>query len=119
MIKKHYLYPSNESFIKHRILKFADLVTEQNIVILLAYLNGTLPRAMAELFQFHIPQPTRAPYHFHVPFAYTNYRSFSLAFTAPRAWNAVIAVMYNQLEDVPRNKFTLKKHVREYLINKY
>ena len=112
--KKPYLFPTNDLFIKHKILKFTDLVTEQNIVILLAFLKGTLPRALSELFHLYIPQTTRTTSHFQIPFTYTNYRSFALSITAPKAWNTVVCNIFNQIQEVPRNKFTLKKHVRSY-----
>ena len=36
---KPYFYPTNNLFIKYSILKFPDIVKQQNIMILLAYLN--------------------------------------------------------------------------------
>ena len=41
--KKPYLYPSNDLFVKHKILKFKDMVKEQSIMILLAYISNALP----------------------------------------------------------------------------
>ena len=65
---KPYLYPSNQLFFTSRILKFSEMVHEQNIVILLAYLNNRLPPAMSELFNLRETASTRIHSHFEVPF---------------------------------------------------
>ena len=46
--KKPYLYHTRELFIKYNILKFPDMVKEQQIVILLGYLNPRLTGVSAE-----------------------------------------------------------------------
>lgn len=117
--KKPYLFPSNELFIKYRILKFPEIVKEQNIMIVLAFLNENLPRPISTMFTLHRPVSTRLVKHFAVPFAATNYRSFSMSISAPLTWNCVVCKLFRNLADVPRNKATLKKHVRTFFVNEY
>lgn len=116
---KHYVYPSRELFIKYRMLKFPDIVNEQQIVILLGFLNQTLPSSILDMFSYHVPVGTRAVQHFDVPYAATNYRAFSLSIAAPKAWNSVVCILFNDINDVPRNKTTFKKYVRNFLVDKY
>ena len=116
---KPYFFPTNALFVKYNVLKFRDIVQQQNIMIMLAFLNGNLPDSMSKMFRLHVPVGTRAIKHFHVPFAASNYRAFSLAHSAPSTWNNIIVHLFRNIENVPRNKFTLKKHLRKYLVNKY
>ena len=116
---KPFLYPTNSLFIKYKILKFPDMVKEQSVMIMLGYINKTLPEPISEMFHFHVPINTRNTRHFHVPFAASNYRTFTLSFSAPYNWNTIIGHLFKNINDVPRNKTTLKKHVRKYLIAKY
>ena len=116
---KPYLYPTNNLFVKYKVLKFHDIVKIQNILIMLGYLNESLPISISNMFDRHVSVNTRAVKHFHVPYAPTNYRSFSISYTAPDVWNRIICQMYNDIESVPRNKHTLKKHVKKYLISQY
>ena len=116
---KPFCFPSSGLFVKYNFLKITDLVVEQNIVILLAFLNGNLPIPISVLFNFNRPLGTRAPEHFITPFSRCNFRISSLSFTAPKAWNSIICNMYPQLSDVPINKTTLKRQVRTKLINTY
>ena len=116
---KPYFFPCNELFVKYRVLKFPDLVVEQNIMILLAYLNGSLPQPVANLFQINEPLNTRATEHFRIPFTRLNFRLHTLSFMGPKSWNDVVMKVFNRLEEVPRNKMTLKKHIRNYLLSKY
>ena len=117
--KNPFLFPSNNLFIKYNMLKFPDLIREQNIIILLAYLNNALPHLVSDMFLLSKPLNTRAVEHFVTPFSRCNFRIFSLPFSAPKAWNNIICPFIPQLEDVPRNKATLKRYVRSLLINKY
>ena len=117
--KKPYRYPSNELFIKHKILKFPDIVKEQCILILLGYLNDTLPAPLASMFKYQDNTNTRQPNHFFIPMARNNYRIFSLSCSAPKIWYTIVGSIYKNLEDVPRSKSTLKKHVRGYMLDAY
>ena len=117
--KKPYLYPTNSLFIKHNILKFDDIVKEQCIMILLAYVKNTLPSPILKLFEYKECSITRQSYHFATPLALSNYRLFSLSCNAPRVWNKIVGSMFKHIIDVPKNKQTLKKHVRKYLIDSY
>ena len=117
--KKPYIFPTNQLFIKYKILKVPELVLEQNIVILLSFLNGTLPIALSSLFQLNGPLSTRSPEHFVVPFTRSNFRMFSISLSAPRAWNTVIHTECNNIDEVPRSKSILKKKVRAVLLEKY
>jgi len=117
--KKPFIFPSNELFIKYKVLKFPDIVLNLHIVVLLAFLNGTLPDAISSLFQLSRPLNTRGSNHFSVPFTYNVYRIFALPYAAPRTWNKIITTMHRDIEEVPRNKFTLKKHLKTYFIDKY
>ena len=116
---KPFFYPTKELFSKYRILKFPDIVKEQQIIILLGFLNQTLPIPISEMFSYHEPANTRAVKHFKVPFAPTNYKMFSLSVSAPRIWNSIVCSLFPKIEDVPRNKVTLKKHIRKFLIDQY
>ena len=109
---KPFLFPSIKLFVKYNMLKIKELVSQQCIVILLAYLNGNLPVLMSDLFKINKPLNTRAPDHFVVPFSRCNFRTFSLSITAPIAWNSIICSMLPQLDDVPRGKTALKNHVK-------
>ena len=115
---KPFLFPSNELFVKYNLLKVPDLVIEQNIVILRAFLNGFLPTPIHDLFQINRPLNTRAPDQFTIPFSRYNFRTSSLSFTAPRAWNSIVSNIYFSLSDVP-SKYVLKKQVRLSIINTY
>ena len=117
--KKPYTYPSGVLFKKYKILKLPELVQEQSIMILLAYVNKTLPSSVANLFQYHRPNNTRLSKHFFVPYAKTNYRTFAISYFAPKVWNAIVSSIFEDIEDVPKNKYTLKKYVRAYLLDKY
>lgn len=117
--KKPYTYHTRELFIKYKILRCPELVKKQQIIILLGYLNGTLPRPIFEMFEYHVPSCTRTAQHFKIPRALTNYKSFSLSVSAPRTWNSIISRLFNNINDVPRNKNTLKKHITEFLLNQY
>ena len=117
--KKPYAYHTRELFIQYKILRFPDLVKKQQIIILLGYLNETLPRPIFEMFQYQLPSSTRAAQHFKIPRALSNYKAFSLSVSAPRTWNAIVGKIYNNIDDVPRNKNTLKKHITEFLLSQY
>ena len=116
---KPYLHPSNQLFVKLGFLKFPDIVTEQGIYVLLNHLNRSLPLPISSMFDYHIPANTRLVQHFEIPFAETNYRKFALSYMAPNSWNNIICKIFNNMDDVPRNKDTLKKHLRKYLIAIY
>ena len=108
-----------ELFVKHNILKMPDLVTQQNIVILLAFLNNNLPSLISKLFKRKRPLNTRSSEHFVMPFSRFNFRAFSLSFTAPKAWNSIVCNIFQCLDEVPRCKATLKKHVRDKFLSTY
>ena len=116
---KPFLYPTSNLFKKYKMLKFPDIVKEQSIMIMLAFINKILPEPISEMFRLHVPVNTRNTRHFDVPFAASNYRSFTLSFSAPNIWNTVVGHLFRDIRKVPRNKFTLKKHVRKYLVSKY
>ena len=107
--KKPYLYPSNDLFIKHKVLKFKEMVKEQNIMILLALINNTLPSPIARMFKKEVPTNTRQTKHFAIPAASRNYRLFALSCSAPRLWNDIIASQFRYLESVPKSKVTSTK----------
>ena len=107
--KKPYLYPTNTLFIKYKILKFTDIVREQCILILLAYLNDALPDPIAEMFKCQDNTITRQPKHFFIPLARNNYRTFSLSCSAPKIWYDIVGSIYKRLIEVPRSKPILKK----------
>ena len=117
--KKPYLYPTNSLFIKHNILKFEDIVKEQCLMILLAHVTNTLPCPILKLFKHQEQSITRQSHHFATPLALNNYRLFSLSCNAPRIWNKIVGSMFKHIIDVPKNKQTLKKHVRKYFIDSY
>ena len=59
--KKTYLYPTNELFISHKLLKFRDIVREQSIMVLLAFINGNLPEPVSGLFKYEERKNVRNP----------------------------------------------------------
>ena len=117
--QKPFLYPSNRLFIKYRVLRIQDIVVEQSIMILLSYLNGSIPNVIGNLFNLNTASNTRSPEHFLVPFTHANFRAFSLAFSLPRAWNMTICKIFRNINDVPRGKAILKRAVRNFMISKY
>ena len=117
--KKPYHYHTRDLFIKYKLLRFPDLVKKQQILILLGVLKETLPRPMLEMFEYHRPVNTRIIQHFKVPYARTNYKAFSLSVAAPRAWNMIVCKIFKDLEEVPRNKYTLKKYVTNFILGQY
>ena len=117
--KKTYLYPSNDLFIKYKMLKFKDMIKEQSIMIVLAFIKNELPRPMAEMFKREPATNTRHPKHFAIPFASRNYRLFALSCGVPRIWNEVIVPEFKSIESTPKSKITLKKHVRKYFVEEY
>lgn len=117
--KKPCYHPSRELFIKYKVLKFTDLVTEQLIIILLGYLNQSLPQPILSMFRYYTPVSTRAIQHFQIPYAATNYKAFSLSVVAPKAWNSIVCCLYGDVKNVPRTKNVLKKRVRQYILDKY
>jgi len=117
--KKPFLHPSTPLFIKHKILRFPEIVKEQCIIILLAHINKNLPNPISSLFRYCEPTNTRLTQHFYVPFASTNYRLFALSCNAPKIWNTIICKLFRDLSEVPKNKRTLKKAIRTYFLNAY
>ena len=117
--KKPYYYHTRDLFIKYKLLRFPDLVKKQQILILLGFLNETLPRPMLEMFEYHRPANTRIVQHFKMPYARTNYKSFSLSVAAPRAWNMIVCKLFKDIKQVPRNKDTLKKYVVNHILGQY
>lgn len=117
--KKPYLYPTNELFIKHHILKFPDIVREQIIMVLLAYINKNLPDPVAKMFEYQKPLRTRQPNHFIIPRVRSNYRMFSLSYSAPKMWCTLVGSIFKHINEVPRDKGTLKKHIRKHIFKEY
>ena len=70
---KPHLFHTAQLFVKFNILKMPDLVVQQNIVILLAFLNNTLPSLISKLFSRKRPLHTRASEHFFMPFSRFNF----------------------------------------------
>ena len=117
--KKPFLHPSNELFIKYKLLKFPEIVKQQSIMILLAFIKENLPHPISAMFKLHRPVSTRLVKHFEVPFAATNYRSFSVSIRAPHIWNSVVCKLFNDLADVPKSKEVLKKYIKNFFIDEY
>ena len=83
-------------------------------------INDSLPSSVATMLKLdERTANTRHAKHFSIPRSFTNYRAFALPFSAPRIWNSVVVSKYNCLEDVPRNKGTLKSQIRKHFIDKY
>ena len=119
IMKKPFYHPTNALFVELNLLKLKDIITEQKIIILSKFVSHSLPCAISSLFQYHRPTNTRLIQHFHVPLATTNYRSFSLSCSAPKAWNQTICPTFPNLDDVPLQKYALKKFIREYFRTQY
>ena len=117
--QKPFLHPTNCLFIELRLLKLHDLIKEQNIVILSQALKQEIPSVISSLFELHAPRNTRLVQHFNVPFAATIYRKFALSIQGPRTWNQIICPLFNNLNDVPLEKSTLKNTIRNFFWNLY
>ena len=117
--KKTFLYPSSQLFVKHKILKFHDIVKEQSIMTLLAHVNNTLPSPISKLFEYEEHKNTRSVKHFVTPLALRNYRLFALYCSVSRIWNTIITPIFRDIKDVPSNKALLKKQVRKCFFKKY
>ena len=117
--KKPFLFPTNQLFVKYKLLKVPELVVEQSIMILLSFLNNTLPQPLSRLFKVNRPLNTRSSEHFFVPFSRSNFRIFSISFAIPKAWNRTVREIYNNIDDVPRSKSVLKNKIRAYLLELY
>ena len=104
MDKKPYLYPSNGLFVKRKILKLHDIVREQSIMILLAYINNMLPGPMPCMFKFEKTKSTRLAKHVLIPITLKDYRLFALSCSAPGVWNEQIATKLKNVENVPRKR---------------
>ena len=117
--KKPFFHHSKPLFIKHKILRFPEMVKVQCIMILLAHLNNNLPSPIESMFKYSTPTNRRSNQHFCIPFAATNYRQFALSCSAPKIWNEIIGKLYTRLDQVPRNKQTLKKIIKGYLLDEY
>ena len=107
-----YTYPTNELFIKYNILKFTDMVQEQNILILHKFVNDALPHAMTDFFRYTTPSSRRIIQHFSIPFTYRQYRLYAITHSAPKSWNNVICKIFPSIQQVPRKKDVLKKCIR-------
>ena len=101
------------------MLKFKDIVKEQSIMILLAFINNTLPSPVSRMFKYERTTNTRQAKHFAIPVAFRNYRLFALSCNAPRIWNVVIASKIKDLDAVPRKKVAVKRQVRKYFLEEY
>ena len=86
-------------------------------MILLGYLNESLTQPIFETFKYHTLVGTRAPQHFKITYARTNYKTFALSVTAPKAWNTNNCKILKYLADVPKIKHTLKKYVVDYFLD--
>ena len=117
--KKPFFHPSTPLFIKYKILKLPDIVKEQNIMIMFAFINNCLPLVISEMFKLNTSRATRHAKHMEEPYAATNYRIFSLPCSAPKAWNNIVCKLYKDIKDVPPSKIVLKNEVRKYLIQTY
>ena len=93
-------------FVKHNILKCQDIVREQSIMILLAYINNTLTGPMARMFKFEKTESTKLAKHVFTPIALKRYWLFALSCSAPRILNEQAATKLKNIENVSRNKIT-------------
>ena len=117
--KKPHLYPSNDLFIKQNVLKFKDMVKEQSIMIILAFVNNALPNPIAGMFKREPETNTRHSKYFCIPFASRSYILIALSCRAPRNWNQLIASKIQDIENVSKNKIALKKQTRKYFFEEY
>ena len=117
--KKCFLFHTKSLFIKYKILRFPEIVREQCIMILLAYINKNLPGPMSSMFQYSKTSRTRSTQHFFVPFASTNYRLFAMSCCAPKIWNESVGSLYGDGHMVPKGKCALKKVLRGYFLREY
>ena len=116
----HHLAHSSPIFKKLDLLKFPDLVTQQQLVILHSFLNGTMPQSYSCYFKLWQPsRDTRLRLHFEEPFAGNNYRMFSFKNACPKAWNTIIASNIPDLADVPYSKCLFKKVTKKIFVDSY
>ena len=117
-----YLDHTSPIFKKYNVLKLLDLVKISQINVMHNFLTNSLPPTLALNFatcRQSAHRVVRAPQHFVVPFAPTNYRKFSLYVAAPDAWNKVIASRIPNPEDVPLSKPSFKKVSKKIFIDRY
>lgn len=114
-----------------RLLKLADLLNYQLLLILHDYLFGRLPDVISINFklqqQARLSRITRhfdeqiISYDGHLVPNYRlhNYRLFCAFCKAPKIWNRVIAPRIPDLRDIPMNKGFFKKCVRIIFLDEY
>ena len=114
-----------------KVLKVADLLSFQLLLVLHDFLRGQLPQPMAVKFNIHqATRNTRSNQHFCemvrdnnanlLPnYRHCNYLLFTLFCQAPRVWNRTIAPLIPNLQDIPTSKTQFKKCLKIIFIESY
>lgn len=119
-----YVYPpfsSEPIFKKYNILKLADIVKSQMLLVMHKFVTGQLPQSFDNTYKLCV---TRSPhrrqaYHLQQPFSNRNYRLFTTSCLGPKLWNAIIAPRFPCLNDVPTSKNVIKKITRRHFVHSY
>ena len=119
-----YVYPPHSSepiFKKYNILKLADVVKSQMILVMHKFITKQLPGAFDNLYELcEVDRPQRRQVnHFMQPFSNRNYRLFTTSCLGPKLWNDIIAPQFPQLDDIPTSKNIIKGLVRRQFVHSY
>ena len=119
-----YVYPPHSSdpiFKKYNILKLADIVKSQMLLVMHKFLTGQLPQTFENTYKLFVASSPlrRQVYHLQQPFSNRNYRLFTTSCLGPKLWNTIIAPKFPCLHDVPPSKNVIKKIIRRHFVNSY
>ena len=111
-------HPSSPLFKRLKILKFSDIVTFQNAVLMYKFHNNMLPHAFKSFFnkvdQVH-KYNTRlaAKQSYYIAKVRTNYGIFNLRYKGPNIWNVIDTDIKNS------SLSSFKKKLRLTYLDKY
>ena len=117
-----FLAHTSPIFKKYNLLKFMDIRIVMQLNVVQQFLCNTLPSPLAVYFVLdpcNHSRAARAARHFSLPNGLTNYRKFSLFYSAPDLWNSHVATKIRNLDDVPRSKVFFKKVIKKMFIDQY
>lgn len=110
---------TNAIFIKHKLLKFQDIVSLQQLIILFRFLRGDLPAFFSQLLSLHTNvRLTRSHYHFNIPFTNRNYRTFSISIAGPKIWNSIVPAL-GSIEEIPARLQVFKRIIKDHFLHSY
>ena len=118
-----YVYPPHSSepiFRQFNILKLADMVQSQMLLVMHKFITHKLPVAFDKIYETHQGFSNRRHVtHLKQPFSNRNYRLFTTTYHGPKLWNSIMAPKYPCLDDVPTSKSFIKNFIREHFVQAY